>query len=169
MTLIDPSGVDAVLVRADDAELLGSDPSTMLLLADGDTTGRVVSAIRTKLGRATDGASPHYHARAPEMFFIIEGGMHILVGDHVTRVNSGDFLIVPPNTAHVFRTTDDTGVDMLFLMPGVERFDYFRLVDRVRREEADLQEVVDTQERFDNHFHDSPVWSRFLDGILPID
>jgi hypothetical protein len=66
---------------------------------------------------------------------------------------------VPAGTAHAFRTPADTGVDLLFLMPGAERFDYFRLADGVRRGEVSPAELA--QERFDNHFLDSQVWRDF--------
>ncbi|PRX45445.1 mannose-6-phosphate isomerase-like protein (cupin superfamily) [Prauserella shujinwangii] len=150
-----------MLFRAGEAELLGADPLTMRLLADGDDTGGVVSAIRSRMGRATDGPPPHHHTRAPEMFFLVEGGLHVLVGDRIVTAREGDFLVVPEHTAHTFRTPDDTGVDMLFLMPGARRFDYFRLVDRIRRGEASPRELFETQERFDNHFTDSAVWREF--------
>lgn len=42
--------------------------------------------------------------------------------------------------------------------PGTARFDYYRLLDRVHRGEADPQEIADSQDRFDNHYVDSPVW-----------
>jgi hypothetical protein len=38
------------------------------------------------------------------------------------------------------------------------RFDYYRLLDRVQRGEASPQEIRDSQDRFDNHYVDSPVW-----------
>jgi hypothetical protein len=61
------------------------------------------------------------------------------------------------------RTPADTGVDLLFFMPGVARFEYFRLIGRIRSGEASPQEILDTQERFDNHFQDSAIWQRFRD------
>jgi mannose-6-phosphate isomerase-like protein (cupin superfamily) len=158
MTTIDPN--DAVLVRANDAELLGVAPNTIQLLADGDNGG--MSAIRSKLRKGTEGPPPHYHAGAAEIFFILEGGLHVLTGQRVVTVGEGDFLLVPPNTPHTFATPGDTGVDMLFLMPEARRFDYFRLVDRVRRGEAGPGELLETQDRFDNHFQDSQVWRDFL-------
>ncbi|MFC7740593.1 hypothetical protein ACFQXA_05915 [Nocardiopsis composta] len=57
-------------------------------------------------------------------------------------------------------------MDMLFLMPGAERFDYFRGGAALLRGEADPEEFLRaSSERFDNHPHDSPVWTRFLESL----
>lgn len=159
MTALNPD--HAVLVRAADAEVLNATANTMYLLADGADTGGVISAARSKMPKATPGANPHYHRNAPEMFFIIEGGLDVLVGDKVVTARDGDFLLVPPGMSHAFRTPADTGADFLFLMPNVDRFDYFRLIHQVARGEATPQDILDSQERFDNHFHESPVWTDF--------
>ena len=42
--------------------------------------------------------------------------------------------------------------------PGLPRFGYFRLIERLRRGEATLEELLASQEFYDNHFLDSPVW-----------
>jgi quercetin dioxygenase-like cupin family protein len=161
MTQIWQDGAAPVLVRGDEAELLGAAPDTMRLLIDGDTSSNSLSAIRTTMRKGRQGAAPHYHRSSAELFFIISGALHVLTGDRVTTVHDGDLLMVPPNTQHAFATPDDSGVDMLFLMPRTQRFDYFRLVHQVRDGQADPQEILDSQERFDNHFQDSQVWTEF--------
>jgi mannose-6-phosphate isomerase-like protein (cupin superfamily) len=161
---INSGAPEPLVVRASDAEILGVAPDTIQLLADGGVDGGI-SAARSKLGKATDGPPPHYHARSSELFFIVEGGLHVLAGQEVLTLGAGDYLVVPPNTPHAFRTPDDTGVDMLFLMPGVERFEYFRLGDRIRRGQASPQEFLATQDRFDNYFQDSAVWRQFQSRI----
>lgn len=168
MSLITPGGGAPALLRAGEAEILGLAQDTIQLLADGGDTGGAISAIRSRLGRDTDGPPPHHHDRAPEIFFIIEGALHVLTGEEIVTMGAGDFLLVPAHTAHAFRTPADRGVDMLFLMPGVDRFEYFRLAHRIRRGEGSPQEILAAQERFDNHFHDSPVWRRFVqEGVAP--
>jgi quercetin dioxygenase-like cupin family protein len=154
-----------LLVHATDAEVLGLDPNTIQLLADGSSDG-AISAVRTRMAKGTEGPPAHYHKGAPEIFFIIEGGLHVLAGEDVVTMREGDYLLVPPQTTHAFCTPDDAGVDMLFLMPGIERFEYFRLGDRIRRGEADLAEIVgpEAQDRFDNHFQDSTTWRQFRSG-----
>ncbi|MCP2169742.1 cupin domain-containing protein [Goodfellowiella coeruleoviolacea] len=161
MTALNPD--HAVLVRAADAEVLHG-TTTVHLLADGSDTGGVISAARSRMPRDTAGASPHHHRNAAEMFFVIEGGLDVLVGDRVVTARAGDFLLVPPGMAHAFRTPADTGADFLFLMPEVDRFDYFRLLNRVQQGLASPQEILDSQERFDNHFHESPVWTEHCAG-----
>jgi mannose-6-phosphate isomerase-like protein (cupin superfamily) len=157
MRPINPDNPQPVLVRASQAELLGVAPTTIQLLADGDPHGGI-SVARTRMGRGTDGPPPHYHTTSPETFFILDGGLHVLAGQQVLTLGAGDYLLVPPNTPHAFATPHDTGVDLLFVMPGVERFEYFRLGDRIARGHASPQELLATQERFDNHFLKSEIW-----------
>ncbi len=148
-----------LLVRASEAETLGAEPNQTWLLAEADATGGTMNAVRTTLGRAVDGPPPHYHRLSSELFFMLDGALHVLVGEEIMSVRTGDFLLVPPNTTHAWGTPDDSGADILIIKaPGTNRFDYFRLVDRVRRGEAAPQEVLATQENFDNHFVDSATW-----------
>jgi quercetin dioxygenase-like cupin family protein len=119
-----------LLVHATDAEVLGLDPNTIQLLADGSSDG-AISAVRTRMAKGTEGPPAHYHKGAPEIFFIIEGGLHVLAGEDVVTMREGDYLLVPPQTTHAFCTPDDAGVDMLFLMPGIERFEYFPVTESV--------------------------------------
>jgi mannose-6-phosphate isomerase-like protein (cupin superfamily) len=149
-----------VLVRADDAEVLGLGTNTIQLLADGGSDGRI-SAARTKMAKGIDGPPPHHHKSAPEVFFIIEGALHVLTGQQVVTIGEGDYLLVPPHMPHAFATPEDRGVDMLFIMAGIERFEYFRLGARVLKGQAGLEEILESQDRFDNHFEDSPVWREF--------
>ncbi|HVW44991.1 MAG TPA: cupin domain-containing protein [Amycolatopsis sp.] len=151
----------SLIIRAGEAEVLGLPPVTMELLADGDTG---ISTIRTKMAKGTPGPPPHHHSLAPELFYILDGGLHVLSGDDVMRVSAGDYLVVPAGTRHAFAAPEDTGAEFLFFMPGADRFDYFRLTDKVRRGEESPQRVLETQERFDNYFEDSQVWNDFLAG-----
>ncbi|HEX4223327.1 MAG TPA: cupin domain-containing protein [Pseudonocardiaceae bacterium] len=148
----------AVLVRADEAEtLLGGG---IALLADGSDTDGAISANRTRLGPGTDGPPPHYHRGSAEIFFVLDGSLQALAGDRVVSLSGGDFLMVPKNMPHAFATLAGTTADLLIVFaPGMQdRFDYFRLTDRVVKGQANPQEILDSQERFDNHFLDSPIW-----------
>lgn len=161
MSLITTDDQGAVFVRAGDAETLGGDPSTIRLFADSSATGGALSSQRVTLGPGANGAVPHHHGNSAELFFILGGSLQVLAGADVVTANEGDFLVVPPRMPHAFAAAPGESADVLIVItPGVERFEYFRLLDRVRRGEASPQEILDSQERFDNHFLDSPVWTR---------
>jgi hypothetical protein len=63
---------------------------------------------------------------------------------------------------HAFGTPEGIGADVLITFaPGMrDRFDYFRLGHRVMTGQASPQEILDSQDRFDNHFLTSPIWQR---------
>jgi hypothetical protein len=60
---------------------------------------------------------------------------------------------------HAFAATHSAFADVLVISPGVERFDYFRLLAKVARGEASFEDVLKTQEQFDSIFTDSPTWA----------
>jgi hypothetical protein len=61
--------------------------------------------------------------------------------------------------AHAFATIPGHSADFLIVQaPGIPRFEYFRLAERVSRGEATLAELMATQDLYDNHFLESPVW-----------
>ncbi|MFG2220021.1 cupin domain-containing protein [Streptomyces sp. NPDC048685] len=161
MSLITSNAQGGILVRDAEAELLGSADSTVRLFADASTTGGAVSAQRVTLTAGTDGASPHRHTGSAELFFVLGGRLQALAGDSVITADEGDFLLVPPGLPHAFAAEPDAGADVLIVItPGVERFDYFRLLDRVSKGTADPRELLDSQERFDNFFVESATWQR---------
>ena len=146
-----------VLVRAGEAEQLTSIGHT--LLADSSSTGGVLSSHRVKLGRGADGAVPHRHDMSSELFFILDGRLDVLAGDDIVTAEQGDLLVVPPGRAHAFGAHRDSVADALVVItPGVERFDYFRHVVRLRAGTEPREILLGMQNRFDTHFVDSPVW-----------
>jgi mannose-6-phosphate isomerase-like protein (cupin superfamily) len=159
MSFLTTGDRSAALVRAADAELIGEAPGTIRLLADAGATGGASSSQRVTLGDGANGAVPHHHTGSAELFFVISGSLQVLAGDDVVTAGEGDFLVVPPGMPHAFGATEGHDADVLIVLtPGIERFEYFRLLDRVRRGTATPQEILDTQDKFDNHFLDSPPW-----------
>ena len=54
---------------------------------------------------ARDGADPHFHRRHVDSFYVIEGGMAVLVHDEEKLLDPGAFVSAPPEVVHGFRTT----------------------------------------------------------------
>jgi mannose-6-phosphate isomerase-like protein (cupin superfamily) len=152
----------AHLVRATEAEVLAADPANvMTLLADADQTGGVLTSNRSLMRAGSDGAPPHRHERQSELFFVLAGELDVLLGDEVTTLTAGDFLVVPAGVPHAFAPTKDRDADVLFVFtPAVERFEYYRLLDRVYGGEASWDELAKTSDRFDNHYVESDIWAQ---------
>jgi quercetin dioxygenase-like cupin family protein len=159
MSLLVPSFDDAIIVREADAEVLGMAQLSTRLLTDSDVTGGALSVMRTTMGEGIEGARPHTHSKSAELFYILDGQLQLLAGSQVITAGKGDLVVVPPNMAHAFATTSAHRADFLIVQaPGLPRFGYFRLVERLRRGKATLEELLASQELYDNHFLQSPVW-----------
>jgi mannose-6-phosphate isomerase-like protein (cupin superfamily) len=155
-----PAGA-GVLVRSDQAEMLRLGPNLTRLFAEGPDTGGAFSAIRATLEPGANGASPHHHAKASELFFVISGAVDILAGEDVVTARTGDLAVVPPLGMHAFANASATeALDLLIIFgPAIERFDYFRMLRDVIAGTATMADVLASQERFDNWFSESAAWS----------
>jgi len=159
MTILVPSFDDTIVVREADAEVLGLAQLSTRLLADSDATGGALSVMRTTMGEGIEGARPHTHSKSAELFYVLDGQLQLLAGSQVITAGKGDLVVIPPNMAHAFATTPGHAADFLIVLaPGLERFGYFRLVERLSRGEATLEELLASQELYDNHFLESSIW-----------
>src|SRR5690349_1589688 len=67
------------LVRAAQAEVLDSDPASVItLLLDPEHTGGALTSNRTLLKNGTTGAPPHLHTGSGELFFVLDGALEML-------------------------------------------------------------------------------------------
>ncbi|MBT2212126.1 cupin domain-containing protein [Actinomadura sp. NEAU-AAG7] len=153
-----------LLVRSETAESLQDGATSLItLLADAGATGGALTANKATFQKGSPGAPAHFHTKATEMFFVLDGTMRILVDAEVLTLDKGDFLTVPPTVPHAFAPAPGSEAEMLVVFtPGLERFDYYRLLERVHRGEATVQDIRDSSQQYDNHYFDSPVWSKAL-------
>ncbi|MEV0639222.1 cupin domain-containing protein [Streptomyces sp. NPDC050619] len=154
----------ALLVRAPEAERLADGPSSLItLFADSNDTHEALTANRATLQAGSPGAPAHFHTLAAEVLFVLGGSMMVLAGEEVHTLEEGDFFLVPPRVPHAFAPAPGRDADALVLFtPGLPRFDYYRLLERVAQGVATVQEIRDSSERYDNHYVDSPVWRKTL-------
>ncbi|MFC7486167.1 cupin domain-containing protein [Knoellia sp. CPCC 206453] len=146
-----------ILVRAAEAEVLPA--SGVTLFADTPATDGHLTSHRSVFRPGKEGAPPHLHHEASELFYVIAGSLRVLTGETLTTLNVGDFLVVPPNTPHAFEAAGTTDAQVLFVLTNAKpRFDYYRLLERVYRGEADPKELGTTSTLYDNHYVDSPTW-----------
>ena len=93
--------------------------------------------------------------------------MEVLAGERVLTAGQGDLIMVPPGTTHAFAAAPASDTDLLIIItPGVERFEYFRQLQRIATGAAPLESILETQDLYDNHFDESPVWQQTLASRL---
>ncbi|MGW1544447.1 cupin domain-containing protein [Streptomyces sp. NPDC002309] len=161
MSLFVPKFDSSVIVRAAEAETIEDDPDAVFsLLADSSACGGALSTLQVTLAAGTDGAPPHLHRHSAEMFYLLDGAAEILSGDDVVTAERGDLVVIPPDKPHAFAATPGTGADILIVItPGVERFEYFRHIQRIRLGEVDRESLLEVQDLYDNHFLSSEAWA----------
>lgn len=156
--------VGPVLVRPESVEIIQDGALSLIgLLADAGETGGALTANKATFRKGSPGAPAHFHTKASEMFFVLDGTMRFLVNDEIVTLGKGGFLTVPPTVPHAFAPAPGSEAELLVVFtPGLHRFDYYRLLERVYRGEATVQDIRDSSQQYDNHYFDSPVWSEAL-------
>lgn len=161
MSLAGPSFTESVIVRSADAEVVGRAPTTIRLLADASSTGGALSTQRVTLSSGADGARPHRHAGSAELFYLLDGTAQLLSGDRVITAERGDLVIVPPGLAHAFAAAPGHDADILIVItPGVERFEYFRHLERIAYGKQPPESLLEVQELYDTYFQSSAPWNQ---------
>jgi quercetin dioxygenase-like cupin family protein len=159
MSLIAPRFDASVIVRSTDAEVAGRAPATVRLLADSSATGGTLSTQRVTLHDGADGARPHRHDHSTEMLYVLDGTAQLLSGNEAVTAATGDLVIVPPGRPHAFAAAPGHDADLLIVLtPGVERFGYFRHLQRIALGEATPESLLEIQEVYDTYFLQSPAW-----------
>jgi quercetin dioxygenase-like cupin family protein len=159
MSLIVPRFDNSVVVRSGEAEVVGRVPTSIRLLADSSATGGALSTIHVDLADGADGARPHTHAGSAELFYVLDGTAQLLSGEQIVTAERGDLVIVPPGLPHAFAAAPGANAEILVVItPGVERFEYFRHLERIAYGKVPPESLQDVQEVYDTWFTSSPAW-----------
>ncbi len=146
--------------RPEDSEIIGAgQPASVRLLVDSDEAGGSVSTVEVTLAEGADGATPHFHTLSDELFYVADGSLQVLAGDEIVTVDAGGVVIVPKFMPHAFGAAPGSTARLcIALMPGVERHDYFRFLERLALGQTEPADVEAAQKDYDNYFVDAPLW-----------
>jgi len=115
--------MDAVVLRPGEGESLFD--GRIVLKASFDQ----LTITESHFPDARDGADPHYHLQHVDSFYVLEGGMAVLVHDEEKLLDPGAFASAPPEVVHGFRTTSRS-VFLNFHTPDGGFADNLRARDR---------------------------------------
>lgn len=155
--IFDDSGAVATAADAEGFEL---GDAMLQLLLDANHTGGALSAHRCRLPDGMVGANPHQHLTASELFYVLSGTADVLVGTRLVRAGEGDLVVVPPTSAHAFAAAPNCNAELFIVVtPGIERFEFFRSLVRVRNGELDMETFMASQAAYDTYPADAGPWS----------
>lgn len=150
------------IARADNIETVPG--FNIQLVCQGSDTDGAMSVVHHELPPGGTGALPHFHSGYSEMLYILKGTLAVLGDDAVVELGEGDMAVVPRQMIHAFSATPNEGAEyILVTSPGVDRFEYFRSLARLRAQGLPSPKTL--QEEFDNHNVDSETWKAFLAGL----
>jgi mannose-6-phosphate isomerase-like protein (cupin superfamily) len=61
-----------------------------------------LNLLEYDVGPEYTGASPHYHKRHADSFYVLEGELEFQVGGETVRAPAGTSVVVPPGVVHAF-------------------------------------------------------------------
>jgi mannose-6-phosphate isomerase-like protein (cupin superfamily) len=156
------SAASTVVARAATAERLSfPDGSSITLLADSPATGGKLSVHHTTLRRGAEGASPHHHTHVAEVLYVLRGTVQVLIDDELVDAGVGDLVVIPPGVAHAFAAARSEDTELLVATtPGVERFDFFRRLERIMTGQESRGSTFVDQSRYDTLPDVSEAWVR---------
>ncbi|MDO6695418.1 cupin domain-containing protein [Aliiglaciecola sp. 3_MG-2023] len=110
-----------------------------------ETNGRYSSMLNTVPKGL--GAPPHSHPW-DESFYVLQGQVELRLGDTITRMNPGDYALVPANHVHGFTgLSDEEGLLITFESPSHSHSFFQEINDRVKTMPDDLYKMPDIGER----------------------
>jgi mannose-6-phosphate isomerase-like protein (cupin superfamily) len=111
--------MDAVVLLPGQGERIETGAITTTMKATADTTGGAFSLSEGTIPAGTSGPPPHAHRRTTDTYYVLEGTLHLTVGDRELDAPAGSYILVPPGVVHTFANTSDGPARVLNLnAPG---------------------------------------------------
>jgi mannose-6-phosphate isomerase-like protein (cupin superfamily) len=105
-------------------------PLSAVFKADGAESRHAYAISEWWLDAHTKGPGTHQHPD-DDVFYILAGTMHMMIGDEWIKASAGTFVLVPGNTPHNFENRSDERAGMLNVsapgdfeekMPGIAQW-----------------------------------------------
>jgi mannose-6-phosphate isomerase-like protein (cupin superfamily) len=105
--------MDAVIFLPGEGERIAAGASTAVMKATAETTGGAFSMSEATFPAGMNGPPPHAHRYTTDTFYVLEGTLHMTVGDSEFDASAGSYILVPPGVVHTFANISDEPVRFL--------------------------------------------------------
>jgi quercetin dioxygenase-like cupin family protein len=116
--------MDAVILLPGEGERIAAGASTAVMKATAETTGGAFSMSEATFPAGMNGPPPHAHRHTTDTFYVLEGTLHMRVGDSEIDASAGSYILVPPGIVHTFANISDERVRFLNISApgGLEKY-----------------------------------------------
>jgi quercetin dioxygenase-like cupin family protein len=116
--------MDAVIFLPGEGERIAAGASTAVMKATAETTGGAFSMSEATFPAGMNGPPPHAHRYTTDTFYVLEGTLHMTVGDSEIDAAAGSYILVPPGVVHTFANVSDEPVRFLNISApgGLEKY-----------------------------------------------
>ncbi len=112
-----PHGIHPFVLAASEGERMIAGNQLYTILGNQTHSGGVFIALLTE-GPIGQAIPRHRHERVTELFHCLNGEMEMFAGDGFVSLTPGDFLHIPPATAHSFQLKKHDTRFLGFITPG---------------------------------------------------
>jgi len=105
--------MNPVILRPDEGEHIAVGTSTAIMKATAETTCGALSVSEATFPAGMNGPPPHTHRHTTDTFYVLEGTLHMTLGDHEIDASAGSYILVPPGVVHTFANISEEPVRFL--------------------------------------------------------
>ncbi len=114
-------GHTGVILDAGEGKTVSAVGNSYTYKASGKETGGGYALVETTA--VGNGPPPHIHRTEEEAFYVLEGSLKVLIGEHTFTANAGAFVLVPRGTVHTFSKIGTSAKILVIISPaGFEKF-----------------------------------------------
>jgi mannose-6-phosphate isomerase-like protein (cupin superfamily) len=105
--------MEAVVLLPGEGERIATGASTTVMKATAETTGGAFSLSEATFPPGMAGPPPHAHHHTTDTFYVLDGTLHLTVGERELDAPAGSYILVPPGVVHTFANTSAAPVRFL--------------------------------------------------------
>lgn len=105
--------MEAIVLLPEQGERITTGAGSTVMKATAETTGGAFSMSEATFPAGMAGPPLHAHGHTTDTFYVLEGTLHLIVGDREIDAPAGSYIVVPPGIVHTFANTSDAPVRFL--------------------------------------------------------
>jgi mannose-6-phosphate isomerase-like protein (cupin superfamily) len=135
-----------------DISLVSHRQRRILVKSDENQTRGAYRLMESTVPPLGAGAPLHYHGRAEEGFYVLEGALSMRIGERSLRAEAGSFVLVPRGVLHAFENAADVPARYLVIWSPAEAGCYFEELFELERQcggDPDVKAIAELRRKYD--------------------